>query len=47
MLTDDFKTIMESVCEICHWPYVDEQDELDARCENCPVEAVLSNFFNK
>lgn len=34
--------IMEAVCELCHWPYVvDDQEKLDAMCDNCPVERIL------
>lgn len=34
--------IMTKVCEICHWPYVEtDQEALDARCEGCPVEQAV------
>lgn len=33
---------MEAVCGLCHWPYVEEdQEALDERCERCPVERML------
>ena len=36
------ETIMTAVCDLCHWPYVEEnQDALDRRCANCPVESVI------
>lgn len=37
-----FETIMAAVCSTCHWPYVEtDQDALDDRCLNCPVESVI------
>ena len=37
-----FEAIMEAVCDRCHWPYVEtDQDALDKRCAVCPVERLL------
>ena len=37
-----FETIMTAVCGTCHWPYVEtDQEALDDRCMNCPVENVI------
>lgn len=33
-----FETIMETVCDMCHWPYVCGEAALDEKCENCPAE---------
>ena len=42
MNTDAKETIMAEVCAICHWPYVEtDQEALDDRCVKCPVEKVL------
>ena len=39
--------IMEQVCELCHWPYVEAESDLEERCERCPVEAALRRLENK
>lgn len=37
-----FETIMEAVCDTCHWPYVETgQMALDERCANCPTECAI------
>lgn len=42
MTEQTFESIMETVCSICHHPYVEtEQDALDDRCAACPVERLL------
>ena len=28
---------IKEVCGLCHWPFVEGQEALDARCERCPV----------
>lgn len=34
-----FEAIMEAVCDVCHRPYVEtDQDAMDTICENCPAE---------
>lgn len=34
--------IMRVVCELCHYPYVlENQEDLDDVCLNCPVEEVV------
>ncbi|MBQ7346055.1 MAG: hypothetical protein IJW45_08360 [Oscillospiraceae bacterium] len=36
------ETVMEAVCELCHWPYVEtDQEQLEERCAACPVERCL------
>ena len=38
----DFETVMEAVCDICHWPSVEKSEEaLNVHCEDCPVEKIL------
>lgn len=38
----DFETVMEAVCDICHWPFVEKSEEaLNVHCEDCPVEKTL------
>lgn len=38
-MEEKFEAIMEAVCDMCHWPFVEtEQDALDARCKDCPAE---------
>ena len=40
--------IMEQVCELCHWPYIEtDQEEMDARCAACPIEAQLRQLAEK
>ena len=35
----DIEQVMEKICDCCHWPYVEaDQDALDARCECCTIE---------
>lgn len=42
MGTEIIESIMEAVCSICHFPYVEtDQEALDERCAACPVERVL------
>lgn len=37
-----FESVMTVVCSICHWPYVEtDQEVLDDRCMNCPVESAI------
>lgn len=43
------ETIMEAVCELCHWPYVyravDEDAMYAEKCEHCPAaEAVKAEL---
>ena len=41
-MEEQSEIIMEAVCELCHWPYVlIDQAQLDAMCDNCPVERIL------
>lgn len=41
-MIDNVETFVEKVCdEICHWPHVCTQDELDIRCESCILNALL------
>lgn len=36
----DVEQIMERVCELCHWPYVEtDQERMAARCDACTIEA--------
>lgn len=35
------ETVMEAVCELCHWPFVEDQEGLEERCAACPVERCL------
>lgn len=38
----DFETVMEAVCDICHWPFVEKSEEaLNVHCEDCSVEKIL------
>lgn len=39
--------IMEQICERCHYPYIEDQDHLDDRCEACPIEAAVRRLANK
>lgn len=37
-----FESVMTAVCSICHWPYVEtDQEALDDRCMNCSVECAI------
>ena len=36
------EAIMCAVCELCHYPYaLADQEDLDDKCLNCPVEKVV------
>ena len=39
--------IMEQICDRCHYPYIENQDHLDERCEACPIEAAVRRLANK
>lgn len=42
------ETIMCAVCELCHYPYVlEDQEALDDMCLNCPVEKVVEAQLRK
>ena len=44
----EFETVMEAVCDICHWPFVEKsEDALYAHCEDCPVEKTLKKVGSK
>lgn len=44
----DFETVMEAVCDICHWPFVEKSEEaLNVHCEDCPVEKILKKVGSK
>ncbi len=38
---ETFETVMEAVCDMCHWPRVCDQVSLDEKCENCPAEKMI------
>ena len=41
-LEQAMETIMHAVCEQCNFPYtLENQEYLDDRCLNCPVEKVV------
>lgn len=43
-----WEEIMEQVCDRCHYPYIiDDQEQLDERCEACPIEAALKRLAEK
>lgn len=47
MTEQTFESIMETVCSICHRPYVEtDQEELDAVCADCPVEKKLREVMS-
>ena len=42
------EAIMCAVCELCHHPYVlEDQEDLDDMCLNCPVEKVVEAQMRK
>lgn len=44
----DAEQIMEQICELCHWPYVEtDQETMDERCDACTVMAQLLRLANK
>lgn len=41
-LAEAKEKIMVKVCEVCHWPYAEtDQENLDDRCVCCPVEQAV------
>ena len=42
------EAIMRAVCELCHYPYsLEDQEDLDEVCMNCPVEKVVEAQLRK
>lgn len=40
-----YENIMTAVCDLCHYPYVEtDQEALEERCEVCPVEKLLKEL---
>lgn len=37
------ETIMDAVCDVCHWPlaYHDEEAMHTEKCDSCPAEAAV------
>lgn len=44
---NDFETIMELVCDCCHWPYVCDEDELEERCAECEIEKEIRRLVEQ
>jgi hypothetical protein len=45
MTEETIESIMVAVCDLCHHPYViTDQAQLDAICDNCPVERILKEI---
>lgn len=42
----DAEEIMELICDRCHYPYIEDQDHLDERCEACPIVAAIRRLAN-
>lgn len=40
-----FDVVMEHVCEMCHWPFVCEEGELEDKCDNCPAEKKIRSVM--
>ena len=42
-MEEQFETIMDKVCGLCHWPYVyqDEKNLYSERCDYCPAAAAV------
>ncbi len=36
--------ILEAACEICHYPHVCSIDELDLKCDKCPVQIAVNSI---
>ena len=39
--------ILELICDRCHYPYTETQDQLDELFEACPIVAALQSLTNK
>lgn len=46
-MTVDIEDIMEQICDRCHWPYVCDEDELEERCEECPIEKEIQKLLRE
>ena len=44
---DAVETIMELVCDCCHWPYVESEEGLEDRCEQCEVEKAIRQALKR
>lgn len=41
MNEETFEAVMETVCDLCHWPYVCGEVALDEKCTGCPAEKMI------
>lgn len=44
------ETTMETICELCKWPYMEKHSYLEDHCEhcnNCPAEAAVKDALEK
>ena len=46
-MEDKLEAIMEALCDLCYWPHVLEQEQLDTRCERCPAEKKLREMMER
>lgn len=38
------QSILEAACEICHYPHICSNDELDLKCGKCPVQIAVDSI---
>jgi len=43
------ETIMEAACNLCHWPFLFEDEEAmyEAKCGHCPIEAAVESVLDR
>lgn len=48
MNREDFESVMQNVCDICHRPFqsIDDEELESLFCSRCPVEKVLMEFLD-
>lgn len=39
--------IMELICDYCHWPYIEDEEGLEGRCEECPIEKEIRKLIKE
>lgn len=45
MSIQEIDDIMDTACELCHYPYaVQDQEQLDRICEDCPLRKQLEEL---
>ena len=48
MNNDELEKLFDDMCcNRCHFPYVMEQEELDEKCEDCPLNKIYDEIMKE